>query len=107
MHLYAGRHPDDPQLTELIGELSLKSDAFRGLWADHDLQAHTTGTKDRRRPHPRLPGPHRPGRPRADPRPLHPEPGSPSAEALGLLASWTSTSTAEALPPERTPGPPG
>ncbi|WP_255253737.1 MmyB family transcriptional regulator [Streptomyces avermitilis] len=22
LHLYAGRHPDDPQLTELIGELS-------------------------------------------------------------------------------------
>ncbi|MEU2589177.1 helix-turn-helix domain-containing protein [Streptomyces avermitilis] len=112
LHLYAGRHPDDPQLTELIGELSLKSDAFRGLWADHDVQAHTTGTK--RLHHPII------GDLTLDYQVLSvqddpeqtlvlytPEPGSPSAEALGLLASWTSTSTAEALPPERTPGPPG
>ncbi|WP_086732805.1 helix-turn-helix transcriptional regulator, partial [Streptomyces glaucescens] len=45
LRLYAGRHPDDPQLTELIGELSLHSDTFRRMWADHDVQAHTTGTK--------------------------------------------------------------
>ena len=31
LHLYAGRHPEDPQLTELIGELSLHSTAFRRL----------------------------------------------------------------------------
>ncbi|MFD5234226.1 hypothetical protein ACFWJ5_38085 [Streptomyces qaidamensis] len=45
LRLYAGRHPDDPQLTELVGELSLHSDAFRSMWADHDVIAHTTGTK--------------------------------------------------------------
>ncbi|MCX4546016.1 hypothetical protein [Streptomyces sp. NBC_01565] len=43
LRLYAGRHTDDPQLTELIGELSLHSDTFRRLWADHDVRAHTTG----------------------------------------------------------------
>ncbi|MGW3960013.1 MmyB family transcriptional regulator [Amycolatopsis sp. NPDC005003] len=26
LHVYAGRHPDDPQLAELIGELSVRSD---------------------------------------------------------------------------------
>ncbi|MET8439175.1 hypothetical protein ABZV61_42335 [Streptomyces sp900116325] len=31
-----------------------------------------------------------------------PEPASPSAEALGILASWTSTSTAAAPAPEQT-----
>ncbi|MEV2211418.1 hypothetical protein AB0H86_08090 [Streptomyces sp. NPDC050997] len=27
LRLSAGHHPDDPQLTELIGELSLRSDS--------------------------------------------------------------------------------
>jgi hypothetical protein len=97
LRLYAGRHPDDPQLTELIGELSLHSDTFRRMWADHDVQAHTTGTK-------RL---HHPlvgdltldylvlaveGDPEQTLTIYTPEPASPSADALGLLASWTGTS---------------
>jgi hypothetical protein len=44
LHLYAGRHPEDPQLTELIGELSPNSTTFRRLWAGHDVLAHATGT---------------------------------------------------------------
>lgn len=97
LRLYAGRHPDDPQLTELIGELSLHSDTFRRMWADHNVVAHTTGTK-------RL---HHPlvgdltldyvvlaveGDPEQTLTIYTPEPASPSAEALGLLASWTGTS---------------
>jgi transcriptional regulator with XRE-family HTH domain len=97
LHLYAGRHPDDPQLTELIGELSVQSDVFRRMWADHDVLAHTTGTK-------RL---HHPlvgdltldyvvlaveGDPDQNLTILTPEPASPSAEALAILASWTHTS---------------
>ncbi|MGC9499309.1 helix-turn-helix transcriptional regulator [Streptomyces sp. WG7] len=97
LRLYAGRHPDDPQLTELIGELSLHSDIFRRMWADHDVQAHTSGTK-------RL---HHPlvgdltldylvlaveGDPEQTLTIYTPEPASPSAEALSLLASWTGTS---------------
>ena len=38
-------HLDDPQLTRLIGELSLKSADFRRLWARHDVRAKTAGTK--------------------------------------------------------------
>jgi transcriptional regulator with XRE-family HTH domain len=98
LRLYAGRNPDDPQLTELIGELSLHSDAFRRLWADHDVLAHTTGTK-------RL---HHPlvgdltleyvvlsveGDPDQTFIIYTPEPASPSAEAIGILASWTNTTT--------------
>ena len=96
LHLYAGRHPDDPQLTELIGELSVHSDIFRRMWAEHDVLAHTTGTK-------RL---HHPlvgeltldyvvlaveGDPDQSLVILTPEPASRTAEALGILASWTST----------------
>lgn len=36
---------DDPRLTELVGELSLKSDDFRRLWARHDIRGKTAGTK--------------------------------------------------------------
>jgi hypothetical protein len=97
LRLYAGRHPDDPQLTELIGELSLHSDTFRRMWADHHVVAHTTGTK--RLCHP-LVGDLTldylalavEGDPEQTLTIYTPEPASPSAEALGLLASWTGTS---------------
>ncbi|HET6505225.1 MAG TPA: helix-turn-helix transcriptional regulator [Baekduia sp.] len=36
---------DDPLLHELVGELSLKSELFRKLWARHDVHAKTHGTK--------------------------------------------------------------
>ena len=36
---------DDPRLTELIGELSLKSEDFRRLWARHDVSEKTHGRK--------------------------------------------------------------
>ncbi|MEU1008876.1 helix-turn-helix transcriptional regulator [Streptomyces sp. NPDC005890] len=105
LRLYAGRNPDDPQLTELIGELSLHSDTFRRMWADHDVQAHTSGTK-------RL---HHPivgdlildfavltveGDPEQQLVVYTPEPASPTAEALSLLASWTATSAARTQAPE-------
>jgi transcriptional regulator with XRE-family HTH domain len=110
LRLYAGRHPDDPQLTELIGELSLHSDTFRRMWADHDVLAHTTGTK-------RL---HHPlvgdltldyvvlaveGDPEQTLVIYTPEPASPSAEALNLLASWTNTSTTGPHAPKETHNP--
>ncbi|WP_406498010.1 helix-turn-helix transcriptional regulator [Streptomyces sp. NBC_01604] len=114
LRLYAGRHPDDPQLTELIGDLSVHSDTFRRLWADHDVLAHTNGTK-------RL---HHPlvgdltldyvvlaveGDPDQTLVTYTPEPASPSADALGILASWTNTSSAGTGPqtPEQTTNPAG
>ncbi|GLI00829.1 helix-turn-helix transcriptional regulator [Phytohabitans aurantiacus] len=41
----AGGDLDDPRLTELVGELSLKSEDFRRLWARHDVRAKTAGSK--------------------------------------------------------------
>ena len=41
----AGRSPYDRQLTDLIGELSTRSDHFRTLWAAHDVREHSTGVK--------------------------------------------------------------
>ncbi|MDQ1007825.1 transcriptional regulator with XRE-family HTH domain [Streptomyces sp. V4I23] len=112
LRLYAGRHPDDPQLTELIGELSLHSATFRRLWADHNVIAHTSGIK-------RL---HHPlvgdltldfvalaveGDPDQTLVIYTPEPASPSAEALSILASWTGTSTTGPRTSEQTHKPAG
>lgn len=45
LHLEAGRHPEDPRLASLIGELSMKSEDFRRWWAEHPVQDKTSGTK--------------------------------------------------------------
>ncbi|MFD3584853.1 helix-turn-helix transcriptional regulator [Streptomyces sp. NPDC058683] len=109
LRLYAGRHPDDPQLTELIGELSLHSDTFRRLWADHDVLAHTTGSKRLRHP---LVGDLTleyvvlavEGDPDQTLIVYTPEPASPSAEAIGILASWTHSTTGSHAAPDASPG---
>jgi len=41
----AGRSPYDRQLSDLVGELSTRSDLFRKLWGAHDVKEHRTGTK--------------------------------------------------------------
>lgn len=38
LRLVAGRHPDDPALAALIGELSMKSAEFVTLWRDHRVK---------------------------------------------------------------------
>ncbi|MFI6765089.1 helix-turn-helix transcriptional regulator [Streptomyces sp. NPDC050355] len=45
LRVAAGQYPDDPQLTELIGELSMKSTEFSGLWSRHAVGNCTFGTK--------------------------------------------------------------
>jgi hypothetical protein len=39
----AGPDVDDPRLTELVGELSVRSQLFRRLWARHDVRRHPGG----------------------------------------------------------------
>ena len=45
LRLTAAEDPDDVQLVELIGELSLHSEEFRKLWARHDVKSKTFGVK--------------------------------------------------------------
>ncbi|MFB7669688.1 hypothetical protein ACFC1R_38310 [Kitasatospora sp. NPDC056138] len=40
-----GRHPHDPRLTELVGELSVHDEDLRQWWADRDVLEYTHGTK--------------------------------------------------------------
>jgi transcriptional regulator with XRE-family HTH domain len=92
----AGRDPYDRRLTDLIGELSTRSDEFRIRWAAHHVNLHRTGTK--RFHHPvvgeltldfeRVELTGDPGQRLTF---YSAEPGSPSRERLDLLASWTTT----------------
>ena len=41
----AGLNPYDRQLTDLVGELSTRSELFRKLWSSHDVREHRTGVK--------------------------------------------------------------
>ena len=91
-----GRNPYDRRMSDLIGELSTRSEQFRVRWAAHNVRIHTTGIK--RFHHPMVgdlelsfesfPV-------AADPSQnlltYTAEPGSPSQDALNLLASWAAT----------------
>jgi transcriptional regulator with XRE-family HTH domain len=87
-----GPDVDDSRLNELVGELSVRSERFRQLWARHDSRPKRSGTTHI--DHPQV-GPLRLGYeklpiPDTDGQTLvayHAEPGSASAQALALLAS--------------------
>jgi transcriptional regulator with XRE-family HTH domain len=102
----AGRNPYDRALSDLVGELSTRSNAFRTWWAAHNVRYHQTGTK--RLHHPvvgDLELSYEVMELAADTglrlAIFTAEPGSRSEEALNLLASWTATPHEHATP--RTP----
>ena len=95
MRAEAGRDPHDTALQDLVGELSLRSDTFRRLWAAHNVRTHGSGTK--RFSHPvvgELTLAYEELAITAEPGNVllvyTAEPGSPSAEKLKLLASWNA-----------------
>ncbi len=45
LRLVAGRYRDDRELADLVGELTLKSDAFAALWAKHPVHNCLSGRK--------------------------------------------------------------
>ncbi|MGW0625947.1 helix-turn-helix domain-containing protein [Streptomyces sp. NPDC002758] len=102
LRMDAGCYPDDPRLSAIVGELSVKSADFRRLWATHDVKEKSYGVK--RLHHPLV------GELSLNYETLkvaddsdqslivyHAEPGSPSADALRLLASW-GTDAARVVP---------
>lgn len=100
LRLYAGRHPDDARLTELVGELAIKSADFRQWWGGHRVHERTHGVK--RVTHPAV-GPmairyEALALPGDDEQVLfvyHTDPGSRSHDNLRLLALLPDGTTAE------------
>lgn len=98
LRMDAGCHPDDPQLSALVGELSVKSEEFRRLWAAHNVKEKSYGVKRMRHA---LVGDltlsFETFRLVDDGEQslitYHAEPATPSAEALRLLASWGADAT--------------
>ncbi|MFE4468133.1 helix-turn-helix transcriptional regulator [Leifsonia sp. NPDC056824] len=92
----AGRNPYDKDLTDLVGELSTRSEEFRTRWARHDVKYHRTG---RKRVHHPIVGDldlafeafELPGEPGLRINVYTADPGTPSEDALKLLASWAAT----------------
>ncbi|MCI2420997.1 hypothetical protein MOQ72_26490 [Saccharopolyspora sp. K220] len=70
----AGPESRDPQLAELVGELSVRSEEFRQLWVRHDVAPRTGGSTD--------------GLVLVL---FHAAPGSAAAQSLALLAHLATT----------------
>ncbi len=92
----AGRDPYDRNLSDLVGELSTRSETFRTRWAAHDVRIHQTGVKDFHHP---VVGDLSLTYEMLDLRAdngltiltYSAEPGTRSQEALDLLGSWSAT----------------
>ena len=98
----AGADLDDPRLAELVGELSLKSDEFRRLWARHEVREKASGLK--RMLHPmvgELVLGYETLRVNDAPEQLvvgyHAEPGSASERALALLGAMAAEQAVPAV----------
>jgi transcriptional regulator with XRE-family HTH domain len=99
LRVEAGRNPYDRGLTDLIGELSTRSEEFRIRWAAHNVRFHRTGSK---RLHHPLVGDldltYEALQLTADAGQTllvyTAEPASPTHDALQLLASWTTCDAA-------------
>jgi transcriptional regulator with XRE-family HTH domain len=96
LRLEAGRSPHDPELKTLVGELSTQSELFRQRWASRDVMHHRSGLKRMHHPivgdldltYESLDLPSEPGLVMN----VYTAPvGSPTADALKMLASWAAT----------------
>jgi transcriptional regulator with XRE-family HTH domain len=107
LRLEAGRNPHDKALIELVGELSTRSELFRQRWASQDVRYHRSGRKRLRHP---VVGQldldfeamELPSEPGLQLNIYTAAQGTPTSDALKLLASWVAGQpegmTEESLP---------
>lgn len=96
LRVAAGKDPHDRAVQDLVGELSTRSEEFRARWARHDVHEHRGGAKQIRHPvvgrlelmYDMLPVAQAPGLTMLV---YTAAPGSPTADAVQLLASWAAT----------------
>jgi len=106
LRLEAGRNPHDKALIELVGELSTQSEMFRRRWASHDVRYHRSGRKRLRHPavgqldldFEALELPSEPG---LQLNIYTAAEGTPTCDALKLLASWVASQ--DQVPTEQSP----
>ncbi len=104
LHAAAGRNPYDRSLSDLVGQLSTRSDEFRVRWAAHDVAFHRTATKQMHHP---LVGDltlafemlELPADPGLSVLIYSAEPGSASEDAMRELAGWSETRTKLSVAP--------
>jgi hypothetical protein len=92
----AGRNPFERALSDLVGELSTRSEIFRTRWAAHNVKFHRTGYTNLHHPvvgdleltYEAMELPTDPGLTLLA---YTAEPTTPSEDALKLLASWAAT----------------
>ena len=96
LRLEAGRFPHDADLIRLVGELCTQSELFRQWWASRDVKYHSSGMK--RIHHPvvgdldlNFESMQLPSEPGLVLNVYTAPAGSPTADALKLLASWAAT----------------
>lgn len=92
----AGRSPYDRGLSDLVGELSTRSDLFRKLWGAHDVREHRGGSKNVHHPIVGDLALNYQSMDLASDRGLQmlvfsAEPGSASADRMQLLANWAES----------------
>lgn len=98
----AARDPHNKELHDLIGELSTRSAEFRRLWGAHNVRHHGSGFKTFH--HSTVgemtlayEGMNMEAEPGLTLTIYTPEPGSPSAERMQLLASWAASESTDTL----------
>jgi hypothetical protein len=100
LRLDVGRHPNDPQANQLVGELAVNSEHFRQWWAGHCVASRSAGTV--RLHHPSVGDLELnfenlalPDDPDQTLRLYSAPPGSPSSDALALLGSLGAAAGAQ------------
>ncbi|MFD5284029.1 MmyB family transcriptional regulator [Streptomyces rubrogriseus] len=110
MRVEAAKNPYDRELSNLIGELSTRSDAFRTMWGAHGVHVFTFTEGTKRFLHPTV----------GEMELVHEslnllgdeglaltvysaDPGTPAADALKLLASWAATRQQDPADPQPRP----
>jgi transcriptional regulator with XRE-family HTH domain len=102
LRIEAGRNPYDRKFTDLVGELSTRSEEFRTWWASHNVRLHRTSTKKIQHPvagEIELTGEALvlPGDAGLTIITYTVEPASPSVEALQFLSNWATDPTTTRL----------
>jgi transcriptional regulator with XRE-family HTH domain len=106
LHTEAGRDPFNKSLTDLVGELSTRSEDFRVRWAQHDVRLHNGGYKDFYHPvvgnlHLAFDALELPNAPGLTLTVYSADPGTASEDALRLLANWAATELVSSRSGER------